>query len=156
MNARGIRLRLVAEGDREALYRIAQDPESNEMAKVFPRSRASFDAHWDRVRVDPDVIARVIECDGELVGSISSFVVEGEHNIGYWVDRGHWGKGIMSAALGLFLREVTIRPMTAIVAQSNVGSRRVLEKCGFVKVGERESAETERFMACVEVVYRLD
>ena len=33
------------------------------------------------------------------------------------------------------LREVTVRPLYAYVVRSNVGSIRVLEKCGFTTIG---------------------
>lgn len=42
----------------------------------------------------------------------------------------HWGS-VATRALAAFLRLVTERPLHAHVAQHNVGSRRVLEKCGF-------------------------
>ena len=57
------------------------------------------------------------------------------------------GRGVATAALGLFVAEVAERPLFAFVAASNVGSIRVLEKNGFVRttdepeVGEDGVAE---------------
>ncbi|MET0578289.1 MAG: GNAT family N-acetyltransferase, partial [Ilumatobacteraceae bacterium] len=43
----------------------------------------------------------------------------------------YWGRGIATAALTAFLGEVTERPLHADVLKTNVGSLRVLQKCGF-------------------------
>jgi RimJ/RimL family protein N-acetyltransferase len=49
-----------------------------------------------------------------------------------WIGRDHWGNGYATAALRAFLDVEHRRPLHAHVADHNVGSRRVLEKCGFV------------------------
>jgi RimJ/RimL family protein N-acetyltransferase len=54
--------------------------------------------------------------------------------VGYWVARSHWGRGVATAALAAFLEEETRRPLIAGVAVHNPGSRRVLEKCGFTLI----------------------
>jgi ribosomal-protein-alanine N-acetyltransferase len=46
-----------------------------------------------------------------------------------------WGKGIATKALTEFLNIETIRPIFGRVAFDNFGSQKVLEKCGFDKVG---------------------
>jgi RimJ/RimL family protein N-acetyltransferase len=55
----------------------------------------------------------------------------GQRKVGYWIGKEFWGRGIATRALALFLAEVSERPLYASVATSNVGSIRVLEKCGF-------------------------
>jgi RimJ/RimL family protein N-acetyltransferase len=56
--------------------------------------------------------------------------------VGYWLGREFWGKGIATRALEEFLQEIKTRPLYAHVAKHNIGSRRVLEKCGFAVSGE--------------------
>jgi RimJ/RimL family protein N-acetyltransferase len=85
--------------------------------------------------------------DGEVVGWIGCFG-ESQREVGYWYDRAVWGRGIATAALAAFLDDVTERPLFAHVAVTNVGSAKVLERCGFVEV-ERETTDVE------EIVYRL-
>ena len=77
-----------------------------------------------------------IVADGRVVGNVVSWEDSGRHLVGYWIDRGVWGRGIATAALGLLLGQVTSRPLHAYVAVANVGSIRVLEKCGFTQVPE--------------------
>jgi len=59
-----------------------------------------------------------------------------EREVGYWIGREFWGKGIATRALSQFLEIEKTRPLCAYVAKHNVGSRRVLEKCGFILTGE--------------------
>ena len=70
-----------------------------------------------------------------VAGSIVSWVDEtGERDVGYWLGREFWGRGIATAALQLFLLEVRTRPLYGRAAKDNAGSIRVLEKCGFRSV----------------------
>jgi len=52
------------------------------------------------------------------------------------------GQGVATRALAAFLRVVTERPLHAHVAKHNVGSIRVLEKCGF-SLEREEGVEVE-------------
>jgi len=130
-------LRDVTESDLDVFYEHQREPEANEMA-IFPaRDRAAFDAHWQRVRANDSAITRTIVSGGEVAGNIGSWEQDGRRLVGYWVGREFWGKGLATRALREFVGEVTDRPLYAWVATSNVGSIRVLEKCGFVQVGAR-------------------
>jgi RimJ/RimL family protein N-acetyltransferase len=107
------------------------------MAAFPARDRDAFEAHWARVRADETCVARTIVVDGEVAGNIGSFVRDDAREVGYWVGRDYWGRGVATAALALFLEEVEPRrPLGAGVALGNDGSMRVLEKCGFRRVGE--------------------
>lgn len=149
-----IRLRSVGPGDLPALFELQTDPESNHMAGTKPRTREAFFAAWERNWVDPGVNACVIELDDarggggfEVVGNISRFQAEGHDCVGYWIARAHWGRGIASRALTMFLVEERRRPLHATAARTNARSHRILEKCGFRCVGYRLGEETERFVA---------
>ena len=79
---------------------------------------------------------RTVLADGDVAGNVVSFVQGGEREVGYWIGREFWGRGVASRALAAFLRIEKQRPLTAHVAKHNVASRRVLEKCGFRLCGE--------------------
>ena len=150
-----VELRQPVLDDRELIFQMSIDPIANAMSMVYPRSRIDFEERWERVQSDPSVISRTILFDSEVVGKINSFPVDGQIHVGYLIVRTHWGKGIGTRALRAFLDVVDTRPLRARIASSNIGSMRVLEKCGFVKVGERVSPEDERYMACIEFTYEL-
>jgi RimJ/RimL family protein N-acetyltransferase len=72
-----------------------RDPESAQMAAFTakgPNDRETFDSRMSKSRTAPDVTLRAVVHGGRLVGSISSFVVEGETEITYWMDRSFWGQ----------------------------------------------------------------
>jgi RimJ/RimL family protein N-acetyltransferase len=155
MSAGTVTLRDPTNADFEPIFAMMQDPVANAMSMVHPLPRDQFEQRWHSTSDDPSIRKKIILCDAQVVGKVSSFTVEDETHVGYLVAQSHWGRGIMSEALRLFLELVEHRPLMAHVASSNVGSRRVLEKCGFVLIDERESPETERYMACVEAIYEL-
>jgi RimJ/RimL family protein N-acetyltransferase len=153
-------LRDVDDTDLDALFAHWVDPEANRMAaftSASPDDRAAFDARWDRLRSDETVTTRAIEVDGEVVGTIGSWDNEGEREITYWLAREHWGKGIATRALAEFLRDVeTARPLHAATAHDNVGSQRVLEKCGFTRTGAGRGFANARGEEIDETFFRLD
>src|SRR2546423_61403 len=119
-------LRKTAPHDLPTLFRQQQDPEGNSMAGTKPHTEESFRAVWERVFADPSVEPRVIVeggHGGELVlGGITCFQRDGLDMIGYWIDRPHWGRGIASQALALFLQEFKRRPLHATAARDNAAS----------------------------------
>jgi RimJ/RimL family protein N-acetyltransferase len=97
---------------------------------------------------------RTILLDGEVVGNMLSWEQSGDTLVGYWVGREHWGMGIATRALTLFLTEVDTRPLHAHVVNHNIGSIRVLEKCGFRIVGEETIDGSGELIH--EVILRLE
>jgi RimJ/RimL family protein N-acetyltransferase len=129
-------LRPVTVSDLPILFEQQLNPEATAMAAFPSRDRETFDAHWAKIMVNDMVILKTIEVDGQVAGHIVSWEMDGNREVGYWLGREFWGKGIATAALSEFLKFVQKRPLFAHVAKHNVGSRRVLEKCGFTVVGE--------------------
>lgn len=101
----------------------------------FPiRTEEAFYAHWQKIMADPANILRTIMWEGQVAGNVVSFIMEGRREVGYWLGREFWGRGIATAALQLFLEEINERPLFAFTAHSNPASARVLQKCGFAQV----------------------
>jgi hypothetical protein len=83
-----IALRPVAVADLDALFDQMRDPESVWMAAFTPADpddRAAFDAHMAEVRSSPDITLRAVTCDGRLVGSVATFIFDGETDVTYWI-----------------------------------------------------------------------
>ena len=152
-------LRPLRDDDREAMFLLESDEVGADMIAFLPRSpgdREAFDKHWERLHAEPEALMRSIEVDGRYAGYALSFVVDGEREVGYWVDRSLWGRGIATEALLALLAELDDRPLFAHAAADNEASRRVLEKCGFVLVAEAESFAPGRESVIPENVFRLD
>src|SRR5262245_57348822 len=131
-----VTIRPVRRDDLPILFEHQRDPEAIAMAAFPAREREAFMEHWTRILSDPTLVARAIELDGRVVGHLGSFEFEGRQEVGYWIDRAFWGRGVATRALTIFLREESRRPLFAGVAPHNAGSIRVLERCGFQRTGE--------------------
>ena len=103
-----------------------------------------------KIMADPSVIARTIVASEGVVGSIGSWEDEGERDVGFWIGRDHRGNGYATAALRAFLDMELHRPLHAHVADHNVGSRRVLEKCGFVLDHSAQEDDVEHVLALTD------
>lgn len=151
----GVILRDVAESDLPIFFANEHDPVANEMA-VFPaRDRETFMAYWAKILGDETVAKQTILIDGQVAGNIMSFERFGKREVGYWIAREHWGKGIATRALEAFLTQVTVRPLIARVAKHNVGSRRVLEKCGFTITGEEDGPPDKHGKPVIDLILTL-
>lgn len=143
-----VSLRNVERDDLPRIYEFQLDPESNRMAVTISRSADAFDTHWGNALQDPNVTAKAILVGDKLVGCISCFKMDGVDSVGYWLVREFWGRGIASRALELLLTEVSVRPLYARAATSNVASLRVLQKCGFVVENVQFSPADNRYPEC--------
>jgi RimJ/RimL family protein N-acetyltransferase len=128
-------LRDVAEADLPVFLEHQLDAQANAMVGSVPRTKEEFLEHWARTSKDPRNRRLAVVCDGVLAGYVGSFDRLEKREVCYWLGREFWGKGIATRALGELLKREKARPLYARVAKGNIGSIRVLEKCGFARVG---------------------
>ncbi len=128
-----VTLRPVTMRDVDVFFEQQRDPESNTMAGFPPREEVVHRAHWDKVLADPTGVTRTVVADRAVAGNVVSFEVGGDREVGYWIARDVWGRGVATQALALFLDIERTRPLYGAVASHNAGSIRVLEKCGFAR-----------------------
>jgi RimJ/RimL family protein N-acetyltransferase len=152
-------LRNVRDEDLPIFFRHQKDEQANTMAAFTakdPTDRDAFMAHWRRILADSTVIVRTITFNGQVAGSVLSYEEEGKPEVSYWLGREYWGKGIATWALKEFLaRHNRTRPIYARVAKDNLGSLRVLEKCGFEIVGESRGFANARGQEVEELLLEL-
>jgi RimJ/RimL family protein N-acetyltransferase len=126
-----VTLREVTKEDLPIFFEHQLDAEATRMAAFPSRDRDAFMAHWARIMSNKSGILNTILADDAVAGNVVYWEAAGERNIGYWIGKTHWGKGIASAALAQFLTKIEVRPLCAHVAKHNFASIRVLQKCGF-------------------------
>jgi RimJ/RimL family protein N-acetyltransferase len=136
-----IELRDTRREDLPILFAQQLDPDACAMAAFPSRDRADFMAHEEQVLADPEAIKRTILADGAVAGYASCFGPSDEREVAYWLGREFWGRGIATEALRQLLSEIVERPLTARVAEHNLASLRVLEKCGFERRGSEVASD---------------
>ena len=151
-----ISLRDVIQSDLPIFYGHQADAQSIAMAAFPARDRPAHFAHWKKAMADQTNILKSILVDGEVGGNLVSWDDSGKRQVGYWLGREFWGRGIATAALQLFLEQVKMRPLFAHVARHNRASRRVLEKCGFRVIGADGVLPENAPEPVAEYIFRLD
>lgn len=149
MKTNRITLRPWQESDAEALFKYASDPE------VGPR--AGWPVHKS-LEESLDVIRNIFTNDhtwaielnetGEAIGCIGYYpsgesnigIGEDDAEIGYWVAKPYWNKGICTEALRLMIdycfNVKGIHTLWCDYFVDNPASGRVMEKCGFQDTGK--------------------
>lgn len=153
-----VMLRDVSADDLPIFFEYQRDPAAVHMAAFTvadPDDRVAFDAFWARIQADPDILNRAILVDGVVAGSVSSYIGDIGPEVTYWLGRDFWGRGIATAALARFLDIQTQRPIFARAAKDNLGSLRVLEKCGFRVIGTNRGFANARGEEIEEFVLEL-
>lgn len=99
-----------------------------------PATLDEYVAKWRANLANPAIVARTIvdASTAEIAGYVSIFPRGADREIGYWLGRSLWGRGLATAAVREMLRLVADRPLIARVAKHNTASLRVVEKNGFV------------------------
>lgn len=157
--ASDISLRDVQESDLPIFFAQQQDPSANYMAAFTandPADKDAFMAHWNQVLHDDSITIKTIVCDGQVAGNILCFNQFGEREVGYWLGKAFWGRGIATRALALFLDLIPTRPLYARAAKDNAASIRVLEKCGFTIYGVDRGFSNVRSKEIEEALLRLE
>lgn len=153
------RLRPTVPSDLEHFYQFQLDEVARHLAAFTPEDstdKAAYLAKHTRLLADPEVHNQTILIAETVAGNIAKFVMHGDAEITYWIDRKFWGKGLASATLQAFLALEHVRPLFGRVAFDNYGSQKVLEKCGFTRVGVDSGFAGARQQEIEEYIYKLD
>ena len=149
-----MQLRDVEADDLPLFFEYQRDPIAVALVAFRSRDRAAFDQHWEKILANDSCLIQTIVADGQVAGNILTWSSDGKRDIGYWLDRALWGRGIATEAVAAFLRLEQTRPLHAGVATHNAASIRVLQKCGFTLLGPEEAAPDDAEAS--HVLLRLD
>ena len=135
-------LRKVKKEDAEPMFRNwASDPEVTKYLTWNPHENIEVTKmiinHWLEEEKDSKTIRFVItlkDC-GEPIGCIDVVnYIEDNPEIGYCLSRKYWNKGLMTEACKVFIKYLFDIGFTKVLIKAvveNIGSNRVIEKCGF-------------------------
>ena len=149
------RVRPYTMDDLDALVEHANDPEVSLMLRdrfphPYTREIGVQFLTTQAAAEPPDSFA--IDVGGVVIGGIGVHpgddVMRHSAEIGYWVGRKHWGRGVASAALKAVVdhvfQEGRFCRLSAHTFEGNEASQRVLEKTGFVYEGTLRKAVFKR------------
>lgn len=141
-------LRPPHQDDWRALFAIWSDPEAMRYFSFPTMTRAEqaverFGQLMEASIAGEDLVCMVeLLATGEVIGSCDLFNVDeqcGRAEIGFTLNRQHWGKGYMSEAARAVIdhsfNTVGLRRLEADIDPRNLGSARLLERLGFVREG---------------------
>ena len=131
-----VTLRPVLEADLPILFQQQLEPEAIAMSAYPSKDKGEFMRHWEGILKNKAIVARTIIYKEKIAGHIICWREKYEQQVGYWIGKSFWDRGIASSALADFLQEVKIRPLYAYVTNHNLASKHVLEKCGFTMLDE--------------------
>ena len=148
METERILLRLWRDDDAETLYKYASDPDVGPRAGWPPHMSVEESLEIIRTIFHSDHMwAMELKETGEPIGCMG-YMVHGESNIdigendaevGYWVARPYWNRGICTEALRTLIdycfNEKGFRALWADYFPDNPASGKVMEKCGFQDTG---------------------
>jgi len=153
-----VTLRKTVLDDLDHFFTFQLDKEANYLAAFGakdPTDKEAYIQKYAKFLDDPTIRMCTIIVDDLIAGSIAKFVMHGDPEVTYWIDKQFWGQGIATAALTQLLTLEKIRPVFGRTAFDNIGSQRVLEKCGFVKVGTDRGFANARQLEIEEFIYEL-
>jgi RimJ/RimL family protein N-acetyltransferase len=151
-----ISLRNVEQEDLPLLFEHQCDADAARLAAFRSRDHDAFMTHWAKIMSDPSACALTILYDGAVAGHIGLFGPPEHREVGYWIAREFWGRGVATAALQELLRTRQERPIHAHVAAHNPASGRVLEKCGFRLLGDDPEFSAPGQPPVRGLIYRAD
>lgn len=140
------RLRPLREDDAPTLARYANNPNiARYLRDRFPHPYSTADAlrFIEYAAGSNEECVAAIEIEAQASGAVGlQFRRDIERcsaELGYWLGEPFWGSGVMSAAIRQFTAWAMPRfELTRVYAEifaENAASGRVLEKCGFSRVG---------------------
>lgn len=158
MISKNITLSKTVVSDLDTLFEFQLDREANYLAAFTakdPTDKLAYLEKYSKHILDPTINMQTIRSENRIVGSLAKFMMEGEAEITYWIDRKFWGNGIATIALKTFLNIEKSRPIYARTVYDNYGSQRVLVKCSFLKIGIDQGYANAREAEVEEFIYRL-
>jgi ribosomal-protein-alanine N-acetyltransferase len=163
----GARLRPFTPADAPAVARHANDRGIwLNLRDQFPHPYSIAEAEWYVHFVENEGrhnLHLCIEVDGEAAGSIA-ILFEGDVSrrsaeIGYWLGRAYWGRGIVTAAVkelsDYALKHFALCRLYAGVFEYNPASARVLEKAGYQLEGRLRKSVTKDNQTVDSLLYAL-
>lgn len=133
------------EREKEHVVEYFHKTRDEEIQSMMPGSAESAEValamYEESLKKDAASYGRTIYCEEKYIGDIWCYGLDTQNEpnamLSYCIfEKEYWNKGIATIAVDMFMKELTqkfrIKSIGAFLYADNMGSRRVLEKNGFV------------------------
>lgn len=108
---------------------------------------------------DGPLVYPVLLRDGTNIGYVQLVSKDDSYEVGYHIAKAHTSKGYGTEALKAFLdyvmTEKNLSKVYGICVSENIASKRVMEKCGFIKEYEGEGEYQGESRSIVKYIYKM-
>lgn len=154
LEGKRVLLRPLEEKDAKSLQENINDPDIYKYTLTIPHPYEMSHAEWwinhtqERIKEKKAYELGIeLKETGNIIGGMGICHIDPAHDsaeVGYWLGKKYWGKGITTEALDLLMNfafnELKLHRLHANTFIDNIGSQKVLEKSGFAKEGRRKEA----------------
>lgn len=146
-------LEVMKKKDAKAFFENIKDPEISEYsgpyyATSFKKAKKYIKKCEKRIIMKENYCLGIYsKVNQEFLGSIGLINVDYKNKnaeIGSWIGKKFWGRGFMTEATKLIIsygfKELHLHRIYASVHEKNIGSKRVMEKCGFKEEGKTKES----------------
>ena len=137
--------------DINALVTYANDYDVSKFMRdsfPFPYTKDNAEQWVNLVITNKSLLYFAIANEKELIGGIGAVAFDDVHRytseVGFWLGKPYWNKGITTNALKVFCNYLfnyyNFNRLTANVFEGNDASRKVLEKVGFILEGRQRKS----------------
>lgn len=129
-------LRRARPDDVSAMHRIMSDPVAMRYWSTPPHTQLVQTEEWIAGLAAADLAISddfIVTLNGQLIGKLGAWKLP---EVGFLIDRAHWGQGYAREALTAFIarrRALGSTELKADVDPRNAASLKLLERCGFVE-----------------------
>ncbi len=160
MRTERLRLRRASDDDLDAIFEIMSDPETMRFWSSPPHGSREETARWLGSMIDADRSEQsdefILEFKGRVIGKLGAWQPP---EIGFFLHRNYWGRGLAAEALQQFIAYAAGRGLdclTADVDPRNHSCIRLLERAGFERSGMKTANHVVAGQACDSLFLRRD
>lgn len=155
-----MRMRRASADDRDAIFEIMSDPETMRFWSTPPHGSREETGRWLDSMIDADRSGLsdefILEYEGRFIGKLGAWQPP---EIGFFLHRDYWGRGLAAEALQKFIVYAARRGhdcLTADVDPRNHSCLRLLERAGFERTGMKQASYVVAGQACDSLFLRRE
>lgn len=144
MDGERVKIRRLKSSDAKDIYKNAKDKEISKwtinLPYPYPKDGAiKFikKSHYNLKKKKAYIFGVVLKETDEVIGIVDLFKLDWKNKnaeLGYWIGKKYWNKGLMTEAvkltLGFGFEKLKLHRIYANLFENNTGSKKVLEKSG--------------------------